>query len=322
MKRPLETAPGERHVRIQKFLSDAGVASRRHAEELIEQGRVLLNDEVVEKLPAFVDPEHDVIIVDGARVRVRPLAYFMVNKPRGVVCTNFDPDGRPRAVDLLPPDMRHLFVVGRLDEFSTGLLLLTNDGELATRVTHPRYGIVKLYRAEVAGEVPNDLPGRLRKGVFLSDGKVQAGQVDILKRSRQQSTIEMTMLEGRSSGVRRAMAKLGHKVLTLKRVKIGSVALKDLPLGACREMSPHEVNALWKAVKEAEAKAPPASRGRKRRNRGASTGQRAGRPQTANSGSRDAARPARPGETRSAARPAARPMRPIAERRTGRRIVE
>lgn len=315
MKKPVVASPGERHVRIQKFLSDAGVASRRHAEELIEQGRVLVNDEVVERLPAFVDPESDVVIVDGARVRQRPLAYFIANKPRGVVCTNFDPDGRPRAIDLLPPDMRHLFAVGRLDEFSTGLLLLTNDGELATRVTHPRYGIVKLYRAEVAGEVPNDLPARLRKGVFLSDGKVQAGQVEVLKRSRQQSTIEMTMLEGRSSGVRRAMAKLGHKVLTLKRVKIGPVAIKDLPLGACREMSPHEVNALWKAVKESEAKAPPAPRSRRRR-------PGVGSPSGGNRGARPASggtsRPSSQGE----ARPPARPMRPLAERRTGRRIVE
>lgn len=328
-------SPSGEPVRIQKFLSDAGVASRRHAEELIEQGRVLVNDEIIEKLPVFVDPDKDVVIVNGTRVRPRPLAYFLTHKPKGVVCTNFDPDGRPRAIDLLPPDMRHLFVVGRLDEFTTGLLIMTNDGELATRVTHPRYGIQKLYKAEVQGEVPGDIASRLRRGVHLSDGKVQAGQVKVLKRSRQQSTLEMTMLEGRSSGVRRALARLGHKVLVLKRVRIGPVSLGELPIGACRLMTPHEVAALWKAVREAEASGAAAPRGGKRRRfRPAGGNSRTGEPRRERStqfsaagdraprGAAPARRSAAPSKPRSARRASPPTRRDDAPRGPSRRIVE
>src|SRR5262245_47069636 len=148
-------------VRLQKFLSDAGVASRRNAELLVENGRVLINDEIVRTLPAFVDPEHDRVVVDGNVVHMQPQQYWIIHKPKDVVTTTSDPAGRRRAVDFLPPMKTRLFVVGRLDPESSGLLLMTNDGELAQRISHPRYGIPKVYWAEVRGEVALDLPSRM-----------------------------------------------------------------------------------------------------------------------------------------------------------------
>ena len=195
-------------VRLQKFLSDAGVASRRHAEDLIVEGQVLVNGEVVDTLPAFVDPRKDEVIARGVRVRIQPHEYFIVHKPRGVVCTNRDPEGRPRACDLLPPLRARLFVVGRLDADSSGLLLMTNDGELAARITHPSYGIAKVYHAEVRGPVPADLPERMRKGVHLAEGRAQAEHVRTLRSSRDRGLVEVTLREGRNRQVRRVLAGL------------------------------------------------------------------------------------------------------------------
>lgn len=267
-------------VRLQKFLSDAGVASRRQSEEWILEGRVLVNDEVVDELPAFVDPQADKVIVDGTRVRIQPHEYFLVHKPKGVVCTNRDPAGRIRAVDLLPPTNGRPFVVGRLDAESTGLLLMTNDGELAERVTHPRYGVAKTYRAEVRGAAGDDLPQRMKKGVYLSDGKARASEVQVIHRSRQRSVLQITLREGRNRQVRRMLARLGHPVKTLKRIQIGPLSLKALPLGASRRLMPWELAALRKELAEAQ----PVRRPRRRTAKSA-------RP----------ARPARPRSPRAAA---------------------
>jgi len=234
--------------RLQKFLSDAGVTSRRRAEDLIRAGRVLVNDRVVDELPAFVDPEQDRVIVDGARVHVQRHQYFLMHKPTGVVCTQRDPAGRRRAVDLLPELSVRLFPVGRLDADSSGLLLLTNDGELAQRVTHPRYGLPKIYRVEVRGLVEADLPARMRKGVFLSIGKVRADDVEVVHAARDRSVLQMTLREGRNRQVRRMLASFGHPVKKLKRVQIGPLSLKGLPLGACRRLSEAEVQRLRRAV--------------------------------------------------------------------------
>lgn len=239
---------GPGRVRLQKLLSDAGVASRRHCEELIREGRVLVNDRVVERLPAFVDPQRDVIIADGIRVRPRPLEYLLLHKPGGVVCTNRDPAGRPRVRDLLPPDKRHLFTVGRLDADSTGLLLLTNDGELAARVMHPRFGVPKVYLAEVRGLVKPDLPQRMRAGVYLAEGRARAADVRILHRARDRCALRITLREGRNRQVRRMLARLGHPVRKLKRIAIGPLRLTGLPAGAFRPLTEAELSALRTAV--------------------------------------------------------------------------
>ena len=241
------TATAKR-VRLHKFLADAGVASRRHAERYILEGRVLVNDEIIDTLPAFVNPARDVVRFNGAIVRPQAHRYYLMHKPKGVVCTQRDPAGRPRAVDLLPDGVGRLFPVGRLDVDSTGLLLLTNDGELATRVSHPRYGLAKVYRVEVRGEVPTDLPQTLRRGVYLSDGRASASEVEIVHRSRQRSVLEITLREGRNRQIRRMLSRCGHPVKTLKRVRIGPLKLYRLAPGACRPLTHRELDALLEQI--------------------------------------------------------------------------
>ena len=247
-----ESAPGGA-VRVQKFLSDAGVASRRHAEEMILDGRVSVNGAVLMQLPAFVDPQRDDVRVDGRRVRVQAHEYFLANKPKGFVCTNDDPSGRPMAVELLPQMEARLFVVGRLDVESTGLLLLTNDGELAQRVTDPRSGLTKVYRATVRGRVGDDLPARLKRGVYLSEGRARANDVVIIHRDREVSTLEITLGEGPNRQVRRMLAGLGYPVRQLKRISIGPLTVKAIPLGASRRMTERELSQLKKALDQPAA---------------------------------------------------------------------
>jgi len=239
-------------IRLQKFLSDAGAASRRRAEELVEAGRVLINDEIVRRLPAFVDPRKDRVVVDGSLVRAKASEYFIVHKPKGVVCTNRDPAGRIRAVDLLPPTKGRLNVVGRLDAESTGLLLMTNDGELADKITHPRLEIPKVYRVEVRGQIPREIVGLLKKGVHLSEGKARASDVEIVRTTREMSILKITLCEGRNRQVRRMLARLDYPVKTLKRVQIGTLSLKGLPVGACRKLAARELSELRRAILAAE----------------------------------------------------------------------
>jgi len=255
-------------VRLQKFLAEAGVASRRHAEDLIEAGRVLVNDVVVDRLPAFVDPREDRVVVDGTPVRVQAAEYFIVHKPKGVVCTNRDPAGRLRVVDLLPPTKAPLNVVGRLDADSTGLLLMTNDGELAEQVAHPRLELAKVYRVEVQGQVPRDLVAKMKKGVHLAEGKATASEIEIVRRNRERSILKITLREGRNRQIRRMLARLNHPVRALKRVQIGPLSLKGLPVGACRRLTARELAALRRAVRTARSKRERAGPERPRRRKG------------------------------------------------------
>jgi 23S rRNA pseudouridine2605 synthase len=251
-------------VRLQKFLSDAGVASRRHAEDYIREGRELVNGAVVDELPAFVDPAKDKVIFNGQLVRVEPPCYVMMHKPRGVVCSDRDPEGRRRAADLLPSGLPRLFTVGRLDTDGSGLLLLTNDGELAARITHPSFGLAKVYRAEVRGEARDNLPAVLKKGVYLAEGRASASDVVILDRSRERSALQITLREGRNRQVRRMLVRVGHPVRRLQRVAIGPLKLGDLALGQCRRLSHKEVLALQRATDEAAANPPPRPTRRRR----------------------------------------------------------
>ncbi len=246
-----DRATNASRVRLQKFLSDAGVASRRHAEELMEAGRVLVNDEVVDTLPAFVDARRDRVVVDGVPVRVQKLEYWMLHKPKGFVSTNRDPQGRRRVLDLLPETAARVFPVGRLDVDSTGLLLLTNDGELSERLTHPRYGVPRVYHVEVRGRVPAEIVAQLRAGVHLSEGKAHASRVALLHTASDSSVLLVTLREGRNRQVRRMLARLGYPVKRLKRVEFGPLNLKGLPLGATRQLAPREVAELRKAAEEA-----------------------------------------------------------------------
>lgn len=295
----------DKPVRLQKFLSEAGVASRRRAEKLIEAGRVLVNDVVVDCLPAFVTPGADRVVVDGTPVRSQALEYFIVHKPKGVVCTNRDPAGRPRAVDLLPPTRAPLNVVGRLDADSTGLLLMTNDGELAEQITHPRLELPKVYRVEVRGQVPRDVVAAMKKGVYLAEGKVTASDVEVVRRGRGSSVLKITLREGRNRQVRRMLARLDHPVKTLKRVAIGPLILKGLPVGACRRLTPRELTELRRAIRAAKSKGQRGGTGRPntRRHAAASSPKKRIARQTA----RPAA--ARPARRRRDSDPPAKPRR-------------
>jgi len=221
-------------VRIQKILAEAGVASRRAAEVLIVEGRVTVNGHLVEALPCFVGPDDDVR-VDGQRVRRRApqKVYFLLNKPRGVVCTQRDPAGRPRATDLIPPIPQRVYCVGRLDADGTGLIVLTNDGDLTEYLTHPRHGVEKTYEVEVDGCPAEGVLSRLR-----------AGRVRLLRRGQQRSVLEVRLAESRGRDVRGLLAGLGHKVRRLRRVAIGPVTDRGLKVGNFRALTPGEVARL------------------------------------------------------------------------------
>ncbi len=234
--------------RLQKVLAQAGLGSRRGCEELVLQGRVTVNGAIVRQLGTKVDPAASRIAVDGEPIRLEPMVYYAVNKPEGYVSTNFDPSGRPRVVDLLPEIPERVYAIGRLDEDSTGLMILTNDGELANRLAHPRFGVEKLYRALVAGMPDVDLITKLTEGVWLSDGKVRAKRARIAGRHGQATLLELVLAEGKKREIRRMLAKLGHKVMSLNRVAVGPITLKGLPVGECRPLTRHEVELLHKVA--------------------------------------------------------------------------
>jgi len=253
--------------RLQKVLAAAGIGSRRECEELITEGRVEVDGEFVTELGRKVDPTAQNIQVDGVALSQPKRVYFVLNKPVGVVSTNSDPDGRPRVIDLIKSDER-LYPVGRLDRTSEGLILVTNDGELANRLTHPRYGIEKVYRVRVAGNPTPQQLGKLRKGVYLSDGMARISSIQTKRRFKQSTELEIVLREGRNREIRRILARIGHKVVQLKRVAIGPIRLGTMPVGAHRMLSRSEVQALWRATKrrkKTDAESKPAAKGRRDR---------------------------------------------------------
>jgi len=233
--------------RLQKILAAAGVDSRRNCEELILSGLVRVNRKVVDKLPAFVDPQQDVITVDGKTIRPARKVYFLLNKPKGVVCTSSDPQGRKTALDMVQTDER-IFCVGRLDTDTTGIIILTNDSELANRLAHPRYGLPKTYVVGVRGQIMGEHVEKLKKGVWLSEGKTGPAAVKILKRGHTESLIEVTISQGLNRQVRRMLAKVGLPVKTLARTRIGRIESRGLGVGKCRPLTPAEVAYLQKAT--------------------------------------------------------------------------
>jgi len=226
-------------------LAAAGLGSRRQCEELITTGRVEIDRQVVSELGTRVDPLRQQIRVDGVPLARAKLVYYAVNKPVGIVCTNSDPSGRPRAVDLVPADDQRLFTIGRLDLNSEGLILVTNDGELANRLTHPRYGVSKTYRAVVAGRPDQKVLDQLLQGVRLAEGLARAERVQTKSLQKESTQLEMVLREGKNREIRRILARVGHKVLRLTRVAVGPVRLGSLPSGACRRLTREEVASLW-----------------------------------------------------------------------------
>lgn len=236
-------------IRIQKLLSESGVGSRRDIEQMILDGRIMVNGEIVTTLPFFVTPR-DEILVDSEPVRKRAEAkvYVLLNKPRGTVCTARDERGydRPKAVDLVPGLGARVYCVGRLDEDSTGLILLTNDGELTQRMTHPRYGVDKTYVARISGNLSPAEIERLKQGLFVAGGRTGPATVKVSHRGAEESLVEVRISEGRNRQIRRMLAQLGHKVRRLHRMAIGPLQDKGLKIGRWRHLTPAEITTLRK----------------------------------------------------------------------------
>ena len=293
--------------RIQKLLAAAGVDSRRNVEEMVLQGRISVNGTILRDLPILIDPKTDDVAVDGDPIRLTAgrggknnrvaadRVYVLMNKPRGVFCTNVAQETNQgeqiRAIDLLPPgfyEKHRVYPVGRLDAESRGLLLLTNDGDLTNKLTHPRYGVPKTYRATVDGRVTPDGVAELEQGVWLADpkkggAKTARSRIKIVRGGRDKSVLEITIKEGRNRQVRRMLAGMGHKVRDLVRVKLGPLTIEGLKPSQSRLLTPREVRDLTDAVKA-----------RKRS------------PQVAGSGSpgRVAPKPSRPTKKKATYRPA------------------
>ncbi|WP_130865674.1 pseudouridine synthase [Acidipropionibacterium timonense] len=237
-------------IRLQKVLAQAGLASRRAAEEMIADGRVEVNGELVVEQGRRVDPERDEIRVDGSRIpTARRHVYYVLNKPRGVVSTMDDPEGRPCLSDLegVPRGIR-LFHVGRLDTETEGLIILTNDGEFANRLTHPSYKVLKTYLADVEGRVDLRVVKRLQRGITLDDGPVRPDEVRLVQATDEHSLVEVRIHEGRNRIVRRMMDSVAHPVRRLSRTAIGPVHVGKLGLGDMRELSREELGSLYDIV--------------------------------------------------------------------------
>jgi 23S rRNA pseudouridine2605 synthase len=236
-------------VRLQKVLAAAGVGSRRHCEELIGAGRVEVDGQTVRRFGARVDPEHQIIRVDGKRIPARQdIVYLAFNKPRKVLTAMSDDRGRSTITDYVGDQAQRLFHVGRLDYDTEGLMLLTNDGELAHRLAHPSFEVAKTYIAEVPAPVSRDVGRKLSAGVELEDGVAVADRFRVVEQSGPRALVEITLHEGRKHIVRRMLDEVGHPVSRLVRTTIGPVRLGDLRPGATRDLSTKEIGELYATV--------------------------------------------------------------------------
>ncbi len=267
--------------RLQKVMADAGVASRRDCELAIRAGRVRVNGRRVTALPSLVTPGRDLVELDGvvidtrrrSAIRERDRVYLMLNKPRGVISTARDPGGRPNVVALVQPALssgERVYPVGRLDADSTGLVLLTNDGELAHRLAHPRHGVAKEYRVTVQGQLTSEALARLSKGLYLADvndpargaKRARPERLRVLNRKKDRSRgdlslVSVTLREGQNREIRRLFARVGVKVRRLERIALGPLQLAGLGIGQYRRLRAPEVEALYRAAGLWQAAAPP-----------------------------------------------------------------
>ena len=262
----MSDSPG---IRIARVLAAAGAAARRGAEELIRQGLVTVNGRLVTTPATLVDPAKDAVSLRGKLLRrPAPRTYVLLNKPRGYVCTRHDEKGRPTVLELLPSKMRHLYPVGRLDLDSEGLLVLTDDGDLCLKLTHPRFGARKQYRVRVRGVPAEATLERLRRGVSVDGERMRVQEVK-LSRHGENSWLDVTLTEGKRNELRRLLSAVGHRVVRLKRIAVEFLTLEGVPSGKYRPLS------------EAEVKRLAASAGRRSENRGAaSTPRKKSRPKT------------------------------------------
>ena len=237
--------------RIQKILAQAGIASRREAEKMILEGRVVVNGTVIDALGLKADPLKDHIKVDGKRLpRYEPKLSLLLNKPRGYLCTVKDPEERRTIMDLLTRVKARVYPVGRLDFDAEGLVILTNDGDLAHLLSHPKFSIPRTYLAKVSGVPDEKQLNRLKRGIVLEDGRARAVFILLLGQGEKNSWVRMVVAEGRNHLVKRMFMAIGHPVLKLKRVAFGSIQLGNLPPSQFRYLTPEEIEKLKKERRE------------------------------------------------------------------------
>jgi 23S rRNA pseudouridine2605 synthase len=231
--------------RIQKILAKAGISSRREAERMIVEGRITVNGKVVDTLGFKADPSKDHIKVDGKRMnQFEPKIILLLNKPRGYISTVKDPKGRPTVMDLLKKVKWRVYPVGRLDFDAEGLLLFTNDGDLAYTLSHPRFSTPRTYWVKVAGVLEEKKLARLKRGMMLEDGRARVDSFQILRQREKNSWVQVVVTEGRNRLVKRMFSAIGHSVLKLKRTQFGPIQLGDLPFGQFRYLTPEEIKKL------------------------------------------------------------------------------
>ena len=234
-------------MRLNRYISVCGVTSRRKSEAIILDGRVVVNNSIVTDPALNVDPENDVVTLDGNPLVINPeKRYYILNKPVGVIVSVGDTHGRKTVIDLLGVETNGVFPVGRLDADTSGVLLLTDDGDLAHRLMHPSFGVDKVYRAEVAGKVNKEDVRRIRKGLTLDDGPTAPAEMRVLKSEENSSLVEITIHQGRKRQVRRMLKHIGHPVRTLERISFGGITARGVPPGAYRPLEAHEIEMLKK----------------------------------------------------------------------------
>jgi 23S rRNA pseudouridine2605 synthase len=231
-------------TRLQKYLAEAGVASRRASEQIILSGRVTVNGQVVQELGSKVDPAHDKVAVDGRLVRPKKKLYLALHKPKGYLCTKRDPEGRRTIADLLPREWENVQSVGRLDNDSEGLIFLTNDGDFSLKLTHPRYGIRKKYIVTVLGRVEPSLLARFLAGIEDAGELLKVAKARILSANNSRSVVELELAEGKNREIRRLFAAVDLEIERLQRVSIGPIKLGELPAGKWRILTETEIKSL------------------------------------------------------------------------------
>jgi pseudouridine synthase len=233
-----------RAMRLQVALSYAGISSRRKAANIIEEGRVLVNDKIVYKKGYYVNPDKDKIVVDGKRIDLRRKIYILLNKPKGIITSRYDPEGRKTVFDILPPEFNQLHPVGRLDQDTTGILILTNDGELTYRLTHPKFEIRKKYKVRCKGKIGNKEKQYLEHGMVIEGRRTARAKIDIIRRDFKTSELFIEIHEGRKRQIRNMFLFLGHPIKQLERVGYEFLKLGNLKRGQFRYLDHEEVERL------------------------------------------------------------------------------
>lgn len=322
LKKPVKKS--DDRLSLRRFLAATGLDARRNIDEYISAGRISIDGEIASEPSTKVDPGKQRICIDGERAKLQPKSYFLLNKPKGYLCTHRDPLGRRRAIDLVSaPGGLRLFTVGRLDENSEGLILVTNDGELANKMAHPRYQVRRLYRVQVAGIPKKETLDELKSGLYFNDGRFRLHGAKRLKTQGKSSFLEIEMREGQNREIRRLMARVGHKVLQLQRVEFGPLKLGRIGSGKFRNLTSPEVKELRQFVEDMEeirrrTPTPPRSP-EKRKARGAPRSGATAEPTEKTVGSKTAGR--KGAAAKATAKPATRKSRkkPVADTASNRK---